>query len=225
MPPSGSGWPLRPPELAIRFSVARCSDRVIPAVERGDSRETCSSQLRMLQVPSTHAIVRRSSTDETPAADHAACSTARRSSQLSTFPSSTALLPFWTVTRIAFASTSACLLSADSILLFTFEESTPGLMAILFVTPRSPERQDFPAVSIRRPRRRRHWQIRMAPSPLCFGLKITQVDDPEPFLVVRKRTGHGWLSFGSCGQIALRKHRSGRRQDWHPKHPRIGIPV
>src|ERR1019366_6923420 len=83
-----------------------------------------SVPLPTLQSGGLHANVRRSSTSEPPAADHAAFSTARRSSQLSTFPSSTTLLPFWMVTRIAFASTSACLFSADSILLFTFEVST-----------------------------------------------------------------------------------------------------
>src|ERR1019366_6131742 len=35
--------------------------------------------------------------------------------------------------------TSACRFRADSILLFTFAESTGGLMAILFVTPRTPD--------------------------------------------------------------------------------------
>ena len=38
------------------------------------------------------AIVRRSSTSETPATDHAAFSTAKRSTQLLTFPSSTTLV-------------------------------------------------------------------------------------------------------------------------------------
>src|ERR1019366_7905824 len=72
-------------------------------------------------------IVRRSSTDATPEADQAAFSTARRSAQLSTFPSKTTLLPFCTAIRIDLASISACRLRADSILLFTFEESTTGL--------------------------------------------------------------------------------------------------
>ena len=54
-----------------------------------------------------HATTSRSSTEATPGADHAALSTARRSSQVSTLPSRMILLPFWTVTRIAFASTSA----------------------------------------------------------------------------------------------------------------------
>jgi hypothetical protein len=52
-------------------------------------------------------MVKRSSTDATPGADQAAFSTLRRSSQLSTFPSKTTLLPFCTVMRIALASTSA----------------------------------------------------------------------------------------------------------------------
>lgn len=51
-------------------------------------------------------IVKRSSTDATPVADQAAFSTARRSSQLSTLPSRITLLPFCTVTWIAFASSS-----------------------------------------------------------------------------------------------------------------------
>ena len=54
------------------------------------------------------AIASRSSTDFTPGADHAAFSTAYRSSQLPTVPSNKTLSLSRTITRMPLASTSAC---------------------------------------------------------------------------------------------------------------------
>src|SRR6516165_6663105 len=81
-------------------------------------------------------IVRRSSTDRTPATDQAALSAASRSSQLSTCPSSEILLPSRTSTLIASASRRACRASASSIF-FLMSDGwiVCGLMEIQLPTP------------------------------------------------------------------------------------------